>query len=104
MDFLLNNSIFIVFTICAVALGYIEYRQYLKRRLTSGSILTDKFKANINDVARDLLVKLLVSVIIAFVISLVSFRELWMNDTFHIVFLTNILYGRVSTYLKHLVK
>jgi hypothetical protein len=104
LDFLLNNSIFIVFAITASILGFSEYRRYLRRTGQTPAEVRISLRERLNEVGNELLAKLLVSIIVTLVISIVSFRELWMNDTFHIVFLTNLLSKPTYKYLKSLVK
>lgn len=103
-SFLLNNSIFIVFAITASILGISEYRRYLRRTGKTPKEVQLSLRERLNEVGNELLAKLLVSVIVTLVISIISFRELWMNDTFHIVFLTNLLSKPTYRYLKSLVK
>lgn len=102
LDFLLNNSITIIFLITASFLGYSEYRRYLQKSGQSPEEFRLSFRKRFNELGNELLLKLLASALITAVISMVSFRELWMNDAFHIVFLTNLLYARTVGMLKRL--
>lgn len=102
MQFLMDNSIILIFLIAASILGYSEYKKYLQKQAMSPVEFRSMLRLKLNEVGNELLAKFAVSVIVSIVISLVSFRELWMNDTFHIVFLTNLLSRPTWKYLKRL--
>lgn len=102
MQFLLDNSITIIFLITASILGYSEYKKYLARKQLTPQEFRSLLRFKINEVGNELLAKLAVSIVVTLLISIVSFRELWMNDCFHIVFLTNLLSKPTYKYLKKL--
>lgn len=88
---LLDHSILLIFLVTAFIVGRSEYKKYLDRKNLSPQELRSVLRLKIDSIGKELLAKLAVSIIVTLVISLVSFRELWMNDCFHIVFLTNLL-------------
>jgi hypothetical protein len=103
MDFLLNNSLFIVTGIAFTVFGIAEYRRYLDKRMMTNAEFIQQLRERLNDQGSILAYKLLTSVIVTLVISMVSFRQLWMNDCFHIVFLTAILFPPTLRFLRKLV-
>jgi hypothetical protein len=98
-QFLMDNSIFIIFIVCAAIIGRFEYKKYLQGKNINSSEFRSLFRFNINDVREELLDKLAASIVMTVVISLILSRQLWMNDTFHIVFLTNLLSESIWKYL-----
>ena len=85
---LMNHSITIVFLIAAAIIARSEYKRYLVKQQMSPQEFRSLLRLKINEAGAGLLIKFVNAVLIAFVISLVSFREIWVNDVFHIVFLT----------------
>jgi hypothetical protein len=83
--------VLIVFLITVAFLANSEYKKYLAKKNMDPAEFRSMLRLKIDEVGKELLAKLAVSVLVSVVISLVSFRELWMNDCFHIVFLTNLL-------------
>lgn len=100
LDFLLNNSITIIFLLTIGFLGYSEYRRYLQRKEITPSEFRSLVRSKINEIGSGLLTKLATAVVIALIVSLVSFRELFVMDVFHTVFLTLLLARPVSKKLK----
>lgn len=104
LDFLLDHSVHIIGFIVFIFMAVSETRRYMKKNKMSCSDLTSKIRLNINEVGEELIPKLLSSVAVSTLISIISFRELWMNDTFHIVFLSSLLLGPANKYIKQLFK
>lgn len=99
---LMNNSILLIFLLTVAIVGRSEYKKYLKRKNIDSVEFKNQLRSKLNAVGNEMLAKLAVSIIVSVVISLVSFRELWMNDCFHIVFLTNLMSKPTYKRLKRL--
>lgn len=104
LDFLLDHSIHIIGCIALTFIAVSETKRYMKNNRISLYDLTSKIRSNINEVGEELIPKLLSSAVVSILISIVSFRELWMNDVFHIVFLASLLLGPANHYIKQLFK
>jgi hypothetical protein len=85
---LMNNSVLLVFLVTASVLAYSEYKKYLAKQRMSPQEFRSFLRLKLNEAGSQLLIKFVNALLIAFVISMVSFREIWVNDVFHIVFLT----------------
>lgn len=82
-----------------LVIGYSEYRRHLEKTKLSPREFRSLLRLKFNEIGNELVLKLVASAVITVVISMVSFREIWMNDAFHIVFLTNLLYARTVNLL-----
>jgi hypothetical protein len=80
-----------VFLLAASVVGRSEYKRYLAKQGMTSQEFRDLLKLKLNEAGSKVLLKFITSLIIAFLISMVSFRELWVNDVFHVVFLTMLL-------------
>src|SRR5690606_29162682 len=88
IEVLLDNSVLIIGFLVISLVGYREYRRYLQRKGITSEQFRVSFRENLNKVSPSLLTKLAMSVCIAVIISVISFRSLFVNDVFHTVFLT----------------
>lgn len=102
LDFLINHSIHLIGLLAIIIIAVSEYKKYLKRNNLTPSEFRSLIQTRTNELGKMLLIKLVVSILVSIVISVVSFRELWMNDTFHIVFLANVLSRPTYNYLKRI--
>lgn len=101
---LMNNSILIVFLLTVFVVGRNEYRRYLQRKGISGLEFRLSLQRQIDKAGAPLLAKLATALIVASLISIVSFREFFLTDVFHTVFLTMLLVRPVHRLVKNLIK
>ena len=104
VQLLLDNSIFMIACFCFGFVGYSECRRYLRRSGKTPKEVRSSLRLKLDEVGKHLLIKLASSVIVTLVISLISFREVWMNDCFHIVFVASLLQPLVLKQLRDLTK
>jgi hypothetical protein len=102
MQFLMDNSVLIVFLITAAVLGRSEYKRYLRENGLSSAEAIARLRRGINEIGESLFPKLLATLLISLLISMVSFREIFVPDVFHIVFLTMLLARPTSKLIKKL--
>lgn len=100
----MNNSILIIFLIVLAVLARAEYKKYLVRTGKDSKEFRSLLRLRLNDIGNRLLVKIGTAVIIAFIVSLVSFREIWSNDVFHVTFLALLLAGPVHKSIKKIIE
>lgn len=91
MQLLMNNSILIVFLLAAFVVGRSEYKRYLAKQSLTPKEFRDLLRLKLNEAGSKVLSKFVASLVISLLISMVSFRELWVNDVFHVVFLTMLM-------------
>ena len=96
----MNYSVALVGLITAIFLGVRYVRAYMKRE----GLTFDQYKAQVHDrlepIADNLFVVLATAIVVSFVISFVSFRQLWSNDVFHVVVVASLL----RTHVEYLVQ
>lgn len=104
MTFLLDNSVLIAFLLTVAFVGYREYKEYLRRTGMSTAHFRNILKIRLNIVGTGLLAKLITALVVASVISAVSFREVFLPDVFHTVFLTMLLVKPVFNKIKSVLE
>ena len=102
LDLLINHSIHLI---GIVVLGLMAHYQY-KRLLQQSGLTPEAFRSSLrvkfNEVGNKLAAKLATSLVVATIISIVSFRELFVNDVFHTVFFTMVLVPLVYKKVKYI--
>lgn len=93
MDYSVAGIGFITF----IGLGISMARAEMKKRGTSLKGYLLALKANSQGLGDRILVKIVASISLSLLISFISFRELWNNDVFHIVFLSSLLIARTES-------
>lgn len=102
LTFLLNHSVLIIFLLTTAVVARNEYRRYLQRNKMDAEEFKSRIRERINEVGSGLLAKLATALVVAAAISMISFREIFLNDVFHTVFLTMLLVKPVHKYLSRL--
>ncbi len=102
LNSILDNSILIIFLVTAYALGKAEYKKYLERKSLSPNEFRSLLRPKISKIRNEILVKFVVTLMVTVIISVVSFRQLWVNDCFHITFLAYLLGNPIHKRLKSL--
>lgn len=69
-----------------------------KNQLTFRQYAVEVYE-NLKARSDNLLTTLAASIIVAIIISMVSFREVWSNDVFHVVFVASLLRDHVERFL-----
>lgn len=103
-EFLLNNFIVILFLSLLVYICIDQKNKYIIEKGMSKSEFNTMFRSKFNEVGNYLFKKLINALSISIIISLISFRELFIPDVFHTVFLTLLLSQYTEKYLQKLVK
>lgn len=93
------SCITVVILLGLIVFGYLEYKDYLKRKSITNSEYLKILMEKVNEVGMLLAAKLATSLVVACLISVVSFRQFWSNDTFHIVFLSSLLLKPARKYI-----
>lgn len=104
LQFLIQHSVSIIGIIAITFLGMSASKEYMKKHNMTTSQFFSEIRRVKDEVGTVLLAKLITASLITLVVSLISFRQIWMNDTFHVVFLTIIIYPRLEQYLKSTLK
>jgi hypothetical protein len=99
MQSVMNFSVASIGLAVVVVLGaqYV-YRQMKSKKLTVREYLKE-LQANLEASAGSLLVTLAASVLVSLIITMVSFRQVWSNDVFHVVFLAALLRDKAEYFL-----
>lgn len=102
--FLLNNSISLIGLIVGTVLVVSSIREFAKKKNMNISDSLVFLRQRLNEIGNELILKLISSLFITLMISLVSFRELWSNDVFHVVFICSLLKTKTEELLKKMVE
>ncbi len=103
-QFLLNNSIQLVALVLLVTVLTLETRKFMKRKSIDLSQFLVFLRQKIEELGNPLLGKLAAIAVVSFLVSLVSFREWWVNDVFHVVFLASLLLDRSEQIIRSVFK
>jgi hypothetical protein len=88
---LLNNSVWMIGLIAFLYLLVSFARKEMKRQNMNVMEYLVFLRHNLDVATHDLTLQLIIAIGLSFLISLVSFRQLWSMDVFHIVFICFIL-------------
>ena len=103
LNFLLNHCVSIVGLLALAILARNLTKEYMGKKGLDRAQLVSLLRLKTNEIGKFLFPKIIASVLITLVVSPVSFRELWVPDVYHVVFITSILFNRVELYLSKLV-
>lgn len=103
MDWLLNNSHRIILFLALSYLTFCYVQNFMKKRGMNWNDFKSYFKSKLKETLEHLFPKIVTSIVFTFLISLISFREYWINDVFHVVFLTIILHRYLEDKLRQLL-
>jgi len=104
LDFLINHSIDLVGLVVILIFGYDQYRKYIQKNNMTGREFLSMMRRRLNEVGNELAAKFVTSIVVAFIISFISFRELFVTDVFHTVFLTMLLVRPVFKHVQNIFK
>lgn len=104
LDFLINHSIHLVGLTVVAIFGYDQYRKYIQKNNMTGREFLSMLRKRLNEVGNEVAAKFFTSVVVAFIISFISFRELFVTDVFHTVFLTMLLVRPVFKQVQNIFK
>lgn len=104
MKFLLDNSVSLVGLSVLAGVSIVYSIQYMRRNQLSLIQYINYLKLASEDKIQDVSLRLAASVITSMAISIVSYRELWDNDTFRAVFFSSLILGRVYKGLKRITE
>ena len=102
MRTLLDNSVFILGAIGLLFFAYSEYRRFLQKTGNTPVTFRSLVQGELKKTGSGLMTILIISPFIALVISMVSFRELFVFDVFHTTFVTLLLNSPVRGILRKL--
>lgn len=103
LQFLLNHCVSIVGLLALVILARNLTKEYMGKKGLDRAQLVSLLRLKTNEVGKFLFPKIIASVVITLTISPISFREIWVPDVYHVVFITSILFNRVEQYLAKLL-
>jgi hypothetical protein len=104
LAFLLNNSISLIGLIVGTVLVVSSVREYAKKKDMNISDALVFLRQRLNEIGNELILKLISGLLITLAISLISFREIWSNDVFHVVFVCSLLKTKTEELLKRIVE
>jgi hypothetical protein len=104
MEMLLNNIIVLLFLTLITYIAIDQKNKYIVKNGLTKEEFNLSFRQKFNEVVGYLFKKLVNALAVSIVISLISFRELFIPDVFHTVFLTILLIPYSEKYILKLVK
>lgn len=102
LTFLLNNSIVLIFISTIFFLALLESKQLMQRKGISKIEFYSQFRERSRDFVTLILLKLVTAIALTITISMLSFRQFWLNDVFHVTFFTLLLLRQFEKGIKFL--